>query len=116
MIQIIKKIYKKSKLYLLDVRRTNQFYIVWLGFVLGYILVRQIIGLHTFVMYAYLAVLLICRFSFIRIALTFFFIVLDIVLAGNLVEANNYMSYVYVFLVLFLIKEYWMLFTQKHEK
>lgn len=91
----------------IDIRKSKQLYLTWSIFLVGYIILRGILGLHAELMYAYIALLLLCRFSFLRISITFFLLAMDTFLANASVEANNYMSYVFVFLVLCLINSYW---------
>lgn len=109
----LKKLYQTIRLDKLYLQNINKFYVAWSGFIISYIMVREIIGLHALFIYIFLLVLLICRFSFLKISLTFFIITLTTVLQNQLVEANNYMSYVFIFFVLFLVKEYYLLFIKR---
>lgn len=99
-------IYIKTKINLIDIRRRNHLFIIWIGFVLSYLIIREVFGLHAIFIYGFLAILFLCRFSLLQISFTYFSLVLIMDFTGNQIEANNYMSYVFIFLILFLVKEY----------
>jgi hypothetical protein len=111
----IQRIYQISKLEEFVAWKKEHTVIIFIIFILGFLVIRTFIGLHAYFIIFYLLLLLVLRFSFIEISLLYFLIALEADIVGNVVEANNYMSYVYIFLVLCIVKEYWLLFMRKNE-
>jgi|GEM_PF-3891710 len=112
MTTIFDKFYQKTQLDYLNVRKNKHFPLIWTGFVVGYSIIREIAGLHAVLLYVYAVLLLVCRFSFMQISLTFFFLALIAVVNNQSVEANNYISYVFVFLILSVVQHYWSLIVK----
>jgi len=76
----------------------------WPFFILYYLILRVIFGLEYFVIYSFVLTLIFLRISFEISALIFFIIGLIAYLLNLTVEANHYMSFVYGFMGLSLIK------------
>lgn len=76
----------------------------WPFFILYYLILRIIFGLEYFIIYAFVLALIFLRISFEISALIFFIVSLIVYLFGLTVESNHYMSFVYGFMGLSLIK------------
>jgi len=69
-----------------------------------FLVIRIFTGTNYGIIYGFIAALLLLRISLEEIALTFFFISILTYITGRDVEANHYLSFVYGFLFLALLK------------
>ena len=85
----------------------------WPFLIIYYFIVRMLIGVSYVAIYGFIAILLFLRISFERIALIFFLISIIAYISGRDVEANHYLSFVYGFLFLYLLKNLYLLFKHR---
>lgn len=85
----------------------------WPLFIIYYFVIRFFTGVNYGVIYGLIAVLLLFRISFEKIALIFFFLCIVAYIVGREVEANHYLSFVYGFLFLHLLKNLYALFKHR---
>lgn len=76
----------------------------WQYLVAYYFIFRFLFNISYDLLYLYVVILLIIRTSFEYIALIFFVITIVVYILGMYVEANQYLSFVYIFLGLVLVK------------
>lgn len=85
-----------------NIKNTEIFPVIF--FVGVYLLARFIFGVHPWITYGFAFLLLLLRFSFEKIALSFFLICVMFYVFGKYTEANHYLSFVYGFIFLSLLK------------
>lgn len=103
----MKKLYKK-------VSKNNHKFLKWPLFVLYYFILRGIFGLDYLVIYPFAVSLIIFGIPFEISSLIFFLISLITYSFGATVEANHYMSFVYGFLGLSLIKYFYIIIKERY--
>lgn len=87
--------------------------VCWPLFIIGYFVLRQIFGLEYIVIWGFVLTLIFLGISFERITLIFFIIALIVYLSGLDVEANHYFSFVYGFLVLSLLRHFYLIIKKR---
>ncbi len=86
-------------------------------FLLIYFLIaRKIFGLHSILVIFLILLLLVMRSTVEKIAFTFFFLSVLVYLVGTGVEANYYMSFVYGFICLSVLKYAYIIFVGRLKK
>ena len=88
----------------------NQFFFSWYLLIVYYFILRAIFGIEYFVIYAFATFLVIIRIGFEKIALIFFAISMMAYILATPTEANHYMSFVFGFLLLSLLKNLYFIF------
>ncbi|MFH1827594.1 MAG: hypothetical protein ABH812_04205 [bacterium] len=82
----------------------DSFWFSWYFLIFYYFLLRAIFGIEYLLIYSFVIFLIAIRLSFEKIALIFFIISLISYIFATVTEANHYMSFVYGFLVLSVLK------------
>jgi len=77
---------------------------------------RQLFGLHSIFVILLVIMLFVARYSVEAITFVFFFLAILTYIIGPDVEANYYMSFVYSFLVLSILKYTYVIITEKSFK
>lgn len=77
-----------------------------------YFILRFIVGPNAFFIYILVGILFLFRYSFEKIAFIFLFLSIATYLFGLEVEANRYMSFVYVFFVIAVLKHMYVAIVQ----
>lgn len=95
-LKTVRKNYRK----LFSTKNRNSLWMSWPYLVVYYFVARQIIGLQYGLIYFFILFLLVARVRFITISLIFFTISAIVYILGQQQEANNYMSFVFGFLLL----------------
>lgn len=85
----------------------------WYMFIPYYFLLRLIFGIEYSVIYFFALAIILLGISFEYGALIFFLISMIVYVFGLVVEANHYMSFVYGFMVLFLLKNFYIIFKER---
>jgi hypothetical protein len=110
---------KKYKKYLKKGIDTNNMIFKWYMFILYYFLLRLFFGIEYLTIYFIVIVIILLGISFGYGALIFFLIAMIVYGFGLPIEANHYMSFVYGFMFLFLLKNIFIIFkdrfTQKND-
>ena len=88
-------------------------FLSWPAWIVYYLILRSFFGVNNKVIYGLAVVLIVLRISFEEIALTFFVISLIIYLIGTTVEADHYLSFVFGFLFLSLLKYMYFLIKER---
>ena len=90
----------------------NQFFFSWYLLIVYYFILRAIFGIEYFVIYAFATFLVIIRIGFEKIALIFFAISMIAFVFATPTEANHYMSFVFGFLLLSVLKHFYFVFKE----
>lgn len=96
----------------LDFKKKNHILLSLPSLVLYYLAVVTFTGVSYGLIYAFIAALLLLRYSFVKIALIFFILSFLTFVLGRETEANHYLSFVYGFLFIYLLKNLYLLFKQ----
>lgn len=86
----------------------------WYLLILYYFILRGIFGIEYWLIYSFAIFMIILRFEFEKISLIFFAISLISFILATPTEANHYMSFVFGFLVLTLIKNLYFILKEKY--
>lgn len=81
-----------------------------------YLIIRFFIGETYEEIYVFIAILLLLRYSFEKIALVFFLLCVIVYIFGYYTEANHYLSFVYGFLFFALIKYLYIILRERFKK
>jgi|SRR3989344_737674 len=90
----------------------NQFWFSWYLLILYYFILRAIFGIDYFVIYSFSIFMIILRLEFEKIALIFFTISMMAYIFATPTEANHYMSFVFGFLLLSVLKHFYFVFKE----
>lgn len=93
-----------SKYFNISALSTSPF-VRWPLLILYYELVRTVLGLSYAVIYGFIAVMFLLRTRIEDMLLVFFGVTIFSYISGQDVEANHYMSFVFGFMVLLLLKK-----------
>jgi hypothetical protein len=96
------KLKRKAKNILLSLKKYPSSRLVEL--LSSYLILRIILGPSTFLIYVLIGALFLFRYSFEKIAFIFIFLCIITYLFGLEAEANRYMSFVYIFFVVAVLK------------
>lgn len=81
-----------------------------------YFLIRTFFGLNYLFIYGFIAILVLLRISSEKIAMIFFSLCMVAYIFGKDIEANHYLSFVYAFLFISLIKYLFGIFRDRYLK
>jgi hypothetical protein len=85
----------------------NNFWFSWYFLILYYFILRATFGVGYLVIYFFAIFMIIIHLSFEKIALIFFVVSIVSYIFAASVEANHYMSFVYGFLGLSILKDFY---------
>ncbi|PIR79701.1 MAG: hypothetical protein COU25_04045 [Candidatus Levybacteria bacterium CG10_big_fil_rev_8_21_14_0_10_35_13] len=91
----------------------ENFWFSWYFLILYYFILRAIFGIEYWLIYTFAIFMIIMRLEFERIVLIFFAISMITYVFSTPTEANHYMSFVFGFLVLSLLKHFYFVFKEK---
>lgn len=91
----------------------NNFWFAWYFIILYYLILRAIFGPKNFIIYSLIIFMLVIRLSFEKMALIFLLISIISYILFTVTEANNYMSFVFVFLILYIFEFFYYLLKEK---
>ena|SRR3989344_7121293 len=84
----------------------------WYFLILYYFILRAVFGIEYWLIYAFSLFLIILRVEFEKIALIFFAISMIAFVFATPTEANHYMSFVFGFLLLSVLKHFYFVFKE----
>ena len=94
-----KKIFSSKKIF------RDQIIFNWYLLIIYYLILRQFLGIHELLMYLFTILILVLKRSIMAVVWIFFCISLFSYILHRGTEANHYMSFVFIFLGLEIVKE-----------